>query len=89
MIKKFVFYCNDWLLLQAGDLSEFEACFAYACPKFLSPVPPALDDKKDQHDALHKEPLRWVYIFQRNCSTGGGYFKDIRQFRKLALINLN
>ena len=58
MIIKFVFYCNDCFPLQAGDLSEFEACFAYACPKFLSPVPPALDDKKDQHDALHKEPLR-------------------------------
>merc|ERR1712110_891795 len=44
--------------MQQGDLSEFESCFAYACPKFLSPVPPALDAKKVQHDALHKEPLR-------------------------------
>merc|ERR1711997_1149770 len=44
--------------MQAGDLSEFEACFAFACPKFLSPVPPALDDKKDNVDSMHKEPLR-------------------------------
>jgi len=51
-------YAEKMNKMQAGDLSEFEACFAYACPKFLSPVPPALDDKKDQHDALHKEPLR-------------------------------
>jgi len=54
-IKNYLDIMNN---MQAGDLSEFEACFAYACPKFLSPVPPALDDKKDQHDALHKEPLR-------------------------------
>jgi len=44
--------------MQAGDLSEFEACFAFACPKFLSPVPPSLDDKKDNVDSMHKEPLR-------------------------------
>merc|ERR1712079_122106 len=44
--------------MQAGDLSEFEACFAFACPKFLSPVPPSLDDKKDNADSMHKEPLR-------------------------------
>jgi len=23
-----------------GDLNEFQTCFSYACPKFLSPVPP-------------------------------------------------
>ncbi|XP_074000255.1 eukaryotic translation initiation factor 3 subunit l [Rhodnius prolixus] len=26
--------------MQQGDLSEFEACFQFACPKFLSPSPP-------------------------------------------------
>ena len=41
-------------------MSEFEACFAFACPKFLSPVPPSLDDKKDNVDSMHKEPLRYV-----------------------------
>ena len=24
-------------------MTEFEACFAFACPKFLSPVPPNYD----------------------------------------------
>jgi len=29
--------------MQSGDLSEFESCFQYACPKFLSPSPKNLD----------------------------------------------
>lgn len=29
--------------MQQGDLSEFETCFNYACPKFLAPVPPSFD----------------------------------------------
>ena len=26
-----------------SEMTEFEACFAFACPKFLSPVPPNYD----------------------------------------------
>jgi len=29
--------------MQGGDLKEFENCFLFACPKFLSPVPPSLE----------------------------------------------
>jgi translation initiation factor 3 subunit L len=29
--------------MSQGDMSEFEATFSHACPKFLSPVPPSLD----------------------------------------------
>jgi len=29
--------------MQKGEMAEFEACFAFACPKFLSPVPPNFD----------------------------------------------
>ncbi|KXJ28540.1 eukaryotic translation initiation factor 3 subunit L [Exaiptasia diaphana] len=29
--------------LQRGDLQAFEECFSYACPKFISPVPPNFD----------------------------------------------
>ncbi|KAK3752142.1 hypothetical protein QZH41_018499, partial [Actinostola sp. cb2023] len=29
--------------LQRGDLQMFEECFSYACPKFISPVPPNFD----------------------------------------------
>ncbi len=45
--------------MQAGDLSEFEACFTYACPKFLSPVPPPIDGiTSDNLGMAHKEPLK-------------------------------
>jgi len=44
--------------MQRGELSEFEQCFTFSCPKFLSPVPPAYDAINFDADALHKEPLR-------------------------------
>ena len=44
--------------MQRGELSEFEACFTFSCPKFLSPVPPAYDAINFDSDALHKEPLK-------------------------------
>jgi len=45
--------------MQKGEMAEYEACFAFACPKFLSPVPPNYDliggsDKKDSG----KEPFQ-------------------------------
>jgi len=30
--------------MQAGELNEFQECFLFACPKFLPPVPPSLDE---------------------------------------------
>ncbi|XP_018019147.1 eukaryotic translation initiation factor 3 subunit L [Hyalella azteca] len=38
-----------------GDINEFSNCFTYACPKFLSPVPPAADAVPADY---HKEPLQ-------------------------------
>lgn len=35
--------------MQYGDLVEFETCFLFACPKFLSATPPAADAKKDDY----------------------------------------
>lgn len=29
--------------MQYGDLGEFESCFTFACPKFLSPCPPPIE----------------------------------------------
>jgi len=43
--------------MQRGELSEFEACFTFACPKFLSPVPPTLDVLSSEMET-HREPLR-------------------------------
>nr|CAD7415035.1 unnamed protein product [Timema poppensis] len=37
--------CN----MQYGDLAEFESCFLFACPKFLSPAPPAANAKPDDY----------------------------------------
>ena len=49
--------------MQNGETAEFEANFAFACPKFLSPVPPPLDGPPHQSgDALHKEPLKYVQL---------------------------
>jgi translation initiation factor 3 subunit L len=50
-------YADKMNKMQQGDLSEFEACFSFACPKFLSPVAPALDSPPI-NDSLHKEPLK-------------------------------
>ena len=44
--------------MQRGELSEFESCFAFSCPKFLSPVPPNYDAVNFDADAQHKEPLK-------------------------------
>ncbi|KAF8791922.1 Eukaryotic translation initiation factor 3 like protein [Argiope bruennichi] len=38
------------------DLSEFEACFSFACPKFLSPVPPSYDIQNMDANS-HREPF--------------------------------
>ena len=40
-------------------MTEFEACFTFACPKFLSAIPPSLEEPPTAAgEALHKEPLR-------------------------------
>jgi translation initiation factor 3 subunit L len=48
--------------MQSGDLQEFEASFSFACPKFLSPVPPDYSmsggGAGGMNDPSHKEPLR-------------------------------
>ena len=52
-------YAERMNKMQAGDLSEFEASFTFACPKFLSPVPPPIDGiAADQSGMVHKEPLK-------------------------------
>jgi translation initiation factor 3 subunit L len=42
------------LRMQRGEMSEFESSFSFACPKFLSPVPPAYDAPIANY---HKEPF--------------------------------
>lgn len=51
-------YADKINKMQRGEMSEFENCFTFSCPKFLSPVPPAYDGADFDSDVLHKEPLR-------------------------------
>merc|ERR1712025_334831 len=52
-------YAEKMNKMQGGDLSEFEACFTFACPKFLSPVPPPIEGvAADAAGMVHKEPLK-------------------------------
>ncbi|OWR42291.1 eukaryotic translation initiation factor 3 subunit L [Danaus plexippus plexippus] len=36
-------YHEKMFKMQYGDLGEFETCFTFACPKFLSPCPPPIE----------------------------------------------
>jgi translation initiation factor 3 subunit L len=49
-------YSEKMNKMSQGDLAEFDACFSFACPKFLSALPPPLDESPTGGDALHKEP---------------------------------
>lgn len=46
-----------------SDLQEFEQCFSFACPKFLSPVPPNYDAMTDQ---FHKVSCRIRHVLINN-----------------------
>ena len=52
-------YAEKMNKMQNGDLAEFESNFTFACPKFLSPVPPSIDGNasSDASNLAHKEPL--------------------------------
>jgi len=52
-------YAEKMNKMSSGDVAEFEACFTFACPKFLSAIPPSLEEPPSAAgEALHKEPLR-------------------------------
>lgn len=55
-------YADRMNKMQTGDLAEFEASFTFACPKFLSPVPPSIEVGAGQTPEsvamVHKEPLK-------------------------------
>lgn len=42
-------YHEKMYKMQYGDVNEFENCFLYACPKFLSPVPPPADSPAEDY----------------------------------------
>lgn len=42
-------YHEKMYKMQCGDVTEFENCFLFACPKFLSPHPPPVDSTPDDY----------------------------------------
>jgi len=49
-------YTEKMNKMQRGEKAEFESSFLFACPKFLSPVPPVYDMLSGEE--AHKEPTR-------------------------------
>lgn len=51
-------YGDKLLRMQRGEIQEFENCFSFACPKFLSPIPPPFDVVAVVNSPnYHKEPF--------------------------------
>ena len=67
-------YADKMNKMQGGDtqtvLAEFEACFTFACPKFLSPVPPSIEGvtSNENSNMAHKEPLKLQLKVKHNFS---------------------
>ncbi|XP_067950431.1 eukaryotic translation initiation factor 3 subunit L-like [Watersipora subatra] len=61
------------LKMQKGDTLEFQSAFAFACPKFLSPVPPNYDSPLN----YHKEP----YMLQLRV-----FMDEVQQHHMLGTI---
>ncbi|KAI5718934.1 hypothetical protein M8J76_002559 [Diaphorina citri] len=40
-------YHEKMFKMQMGDVQEFENCFLFACPKFLSATPPSVTDPSE------------------------------------------
>ena len=67
-------YAEKMNKMQAGDLAEFEQCFTFACPKFLSPVPPTIEENAaDSAGMVHKEPLKLQLKVIQKCFDKQGY----------------
>jgi len=72
-------YSEKIARMQAGDLKEFENCFIFACPKFLSPVPPALDAPPDPNqEPLHIQKTVFLQEVAQQI-----YLPTVRSFLKL------
>jgi translation initiation factor 3 subunit L len=66
--------------MQRGDLQEFENSFSFACPKFLSPIPPSYDLPQSNFD---KEPLQLQLKVFRDEVQQQLYIGTIRSYLKL------
>jgi len=48
---------DKMLKMQQGDISVFEECFSYSCPKFISPIPPNYDAPPQLSSNSHMDPF--------------------------------
>lgn len=55
-------YHEKMYKMQYGDLDEFEACFIFACPKFLSPAPP-MHNTVTQDDYVKEAMKHQIQVF--------------------------
>ena len=73
-------YAEKLNKLQRGDREELSSMFHYACPKFLSPVPPSFDGVNDQY--LMEPYNQQLKVFIDEVSQQW-LIADIRSFLKL------
>lgn len=73
-------YTERLLKLQRGDRDELINMFHYACPKFLSPVPPNFEGVTDQYlmEPYNQQLKVFIDEVQQQC-----HISDIRSFLKL------
>jgi len=69
--------------MQNGDLKEFESCFLFACPKFLSPVMPTLGLDGSAAPDPAQEPLNIQKTIFLQEVAQQIYLPTIRSFLKL------
>lgn len=62
-------YHEKMYKMQMGDMAEFEACFQFACPKFLTMVPPSLDSIHDP-DSLTEDHVKEATKHQTHVFMG-------------------
>jgi translation initiation factor 3 subunit L len=73
-------YTERLIKLQRGDREELSGMFHYACPKFLSPVPPNFDGVTDHYlmDPYNQQLKVFIEEMQQQL-----LISDIRSFLKL------
>jgi translation initiation factor 3 subunit L len=52
-------YQDKMTRLQKGEKKVYEDMFAYACPKFISPIPPDYDSLPENYNKVRG----WIYMY--------------------------
>ena len=57
------------LKMQKGDISVFEECFSFACPKFISPIPPNYENAPANSHLVRLFSSSSHFIKKNDCNT--------------------